>query len=228
MKKIISVCAIVILCALGLFFVSRDRTDSHQILPTQLCASYSGIPDQSDKTVGMVWLAGGDFIMGNDDGYIDKVSGHHEAFPEEAGAHEVHIDGFWMDAHEITNAQFEKFVDETGYITVAERKPKKEWLPLDFPEDKLIPGSAVFVVPDKIEDTTNIAQWWTYVHGANWRHPYGPDSDIEDKMNHPVVQVAYEDALAYAKWAGQELPPGPGSRACWDWAIFCGSRSSTS
>jgi len=208
---------------IGVLLLARDRSTFDPSSITNLCAAYSGIPEQSDNTPGMVWIKGGTFVMGNDEGYVDKESGHSEAFPEETGAHEVRVDAFWMDVHEVTNAQFEKFVKETGFITVAERKPKKEWLPPGFPEDQLIPGSAVFVVPDIVNGTEDINQWWTYVHGANWRHPFGPESNIKNKMNHPVVHTAYEDAQAYAKWAGQELP----TEAQWEYAAKGGLKTKT-
>ncbi len=143
---------------------------------------------------GMVWIPGGTFTMGSDTGY-----------PEEAPAHEVSVDGFWMSVHEVTNRQFANFVEETGYVTVAERPMN----PADFPgvpAEALVPSSVVFVPPESADLRGAITQWWKIVPGANWRHPEGPGSSIEDRMDHPVVHVAYEDAEAYAKWAGGRLP----------------------
>ena len=140
---------------------------------------------------GMVWIRGGEFQMGSDVGHDD-----------EAPVHKVVLDGYWMDETEVTNAQFSEFVKATGYITVAERKPK----PTDFPgvdpsqlnEELLVPGALVHV-------PTPGGGEWQFVAGASWSHPEGPGFNIDAKMNHPVVQVAYEDAKAYADWAGKEL-----------------------
>lgn len=143
---------------------------------------------------GMVWIPGGRFTMGSDDHY-----------PEEAPAHEVHVDGFWMDRTPVTNAAFRRFVDETGYETVAERAPN----PADYPgadPELLVPASAVFRRPNGPVDLRYPSNWWEYVPGANWRHPTGPGSDIAGREDHPVVHVAYEDAVAYAEWAEKRLP----------------------
>jgi formylglycine-generating enzyme required for sulfatase activity len=110
-----------------------------------------------------------------------------------------------MDTREVTNEQFERFVKATGYVTVAERKPRPEDYPRAPPE-KLVAGSVVFSPPDHPVDLDNRFRWWNYVSGANWRHPEGPKSDLKGRMNHPVVHVAYEDALAYCKWARKRLP----------------------
>lgn len=156
-------------------------------------------PDVGDKE--MVWIEGGEFIMGS--------SEFQDALPK----HKVKLSGFWMDAHEVTNAQFTAFTNATGYITVAER----ELNPADFPGvplDKLVPGSAVFTPPSKLASLDDPLLWWTYTPGANWKHPKGPSSSIKGKENEPVVQVCYEDAAAYAKWAGKRLP----TEAEWEFA----------
>ena len=127
--------------------------------------------------------------------------------------HAVQLDGFWIDRTEVTNAQFGKFVAATGYVTVAERKPTREEFPTAPPEN-LVAGSVVFTPTDRPVPLDNYFQWWTYVHGADWRHPTGPGSSIEGRDNYPVVQVAYEDAAAYAKWAGKRLP----TEAEWEYA----------
>ena len=162
----------------------------------------SSASDKCDSTVsnpasreGMVWVPGGTFMMGSD-----------ETYPEERVEHEVTVDGFWMDVHEVTNAQFARFVEETGYVTVAERTPDPELIK-GAPEEMFKPGSIVFISPsDEINSYADILQWWSYVPGANWRHPEGPESNIENKDDYPVVHIAYEDAAAYAKWLGRELP----------------------
>ena len=138
-----------------------------------------------------VWIPGGVFTLGDDAGY-----------PEERGAREVRVDGFWVDAHEVTNAQFEEFVEATGYVSVAERAPDLSMFP-DAPDEMRQPGSAVFTPPGEAGLNAN---WWRYIPGANWRHPEGPDSTIEGRDHHPVVHIAYEDAKAYADWAGRALP----------------------
>lgn len=119
--------------------------------------------------------------------------------------HRVRVDGFWMDATEVTNEQFEAFVRSTGYVTIAERVPTKEDFPDAAPED-LVPGSAVFTPTAEPVALNNHLQWWRFVAGANWRHPLGPASDLKGKEKFPVVHIAYADAQAYAKWAGKRLP----------------------
>jgi formylglycine-generating enzyme required for sulfatase activity len=114
--------------------------------------------------------------------------------------HRVYIDGFFMDATDVTNAQFASFVRAAGYVTVAEGRPREEDFPGIPPED-LIPGSVVFSPPDHVVPLNNHFEWWHYMPGANWRHPLGPESDIKGKNDYPVVNIAYEDAAAYAKWA---------------------------
>jgi formylglycine-generating enzyme required for sulfatase activity len=142
---------------------------------------------------GMVWIPGGEFWMGADD------------FPDAQPWHRVWVDGFWMDKTEVTNEQFAKFAKETGYVTVAECTPRAEDFPGALPEN-LVAGSVVFSPPDHPVKLNNHFQWWSYVKGANWRHPEGPQSSLNNRGNHPVVHIAYEDALAYAMWAGKRLP----------------------
>jgi len=142
---------------------------------------------------GMVWIPGGEFWMGADE------------FPDAQPWHKVYVDGFWMDKTEVTNAQFEQFVKETGYVTVAERTPRAEDFP-GAPPENLVAGSVVFSPPDHPVKLNDHFQWWSYIKGANWRHPEGPQSNIKSRDNYPVVHIGYEDALAYAKWAGKRLP----------------------
>ena len=150
------------------------------------CASYSGLPTGEGDTVGMMFIPGGEFRMGSE---------RHQ--PEERIIHTARVDGFWIDRHEVTNAQFRQFVDATGYRTLAERGLDPKTHP-GTPKDLLVPGSVVFIAPTEITRGGSITQWWQYVAGANWRQPTGPGSTIAGKENHPVVHIAYEDALAYA------------------------------
>jgi formylglycine-generating enzyme len=161
---------------------------------------------------GMVWIPGGEFSMGAMDPPATTQAAMHAAM-DARPIHRVYVDAFWMDQSDVTNQQFERFVHATGYITVAERKPRAEDFP-GAPLENLVPGSVVFLPPDHAVALNNHFQWWGYVRGANWRHPLGPQSDIKGKQNYPVVQIAYEDAEAYAKWAGKRLP----TEAEWEFA----------
>ena len=141
---------------------------------------------------GMVWVPGGSYWMGDNE------------FPDAMPEHLVTVDGFWMDKHEVTNAEFAKFVEATGYETIAEQPLDPAEFPT-VPLKDLKPGSIVFDPPPGPVPLDNHLQWWAYVPGANWRHPEGPDSTIEGRENHPVVHIAWNDATAYAKWAGKRL-----------------------
>jgi len=153
-------------------------------------------------TENMVWVPGGVFMMGSD---------HH--YPEEAPAHKVSVDGFWMDRCAVTNREFAQFVEATGHITSAERPANPGDYPGALPE-MLAPSSVVFVKPPTLVDLGNHYNWWAYIGGANWRHPQGPDSSIDGLDDHPVVHIAYEDAEAYSKWVQKELP----TEAEWEFA----------
>ena len=142
----------------------------------------------------MLWIDGGTFQMGSDDHYEEEVP-----------RHTAEVGGLWMDESPVTNDDFSAFVAAEGYVTSAERAPDPADYPGALPE-MLVPASVVFKKPDRRVRLSDHYQWWVYVPGADWRHPYGPDSSIEGLGRHPVVHVAYEDAEAYARWAGKSLP----------------------
>ena len=151
---------------------------------------------------GMTWVPGGTFLMGSDRHY-----------PEEAPTHRVRVDPFAIDRHLVTNAEFRRFVEATGHVTFAEIAPDPRDYPGALPE-MLHPSSLVFVNPGHRVDLNDMRNWWVFVRGADWRHPYGPQSSLDDLDDHPVVHVAYPDAEAYAAWAGKALP----SEAEWEFA----------
>lgn len=144
---------------------------------------------------GMVWIPHGKFWMGAED----------TTMPDARPVREIELSGYWIDTTEVTNRQFAEFVKATGYKTVAEIAPKAEDYPGADPK-LLVPGSVVFTPSDGPVPLDNFLQWWRWQPGADWRHPEGPGSSIEDRMDHPVVQIAYDDAVAYAQWAGKRLP----------------------
>jgi sulfatase modifying factor 1 len=157
----------------------------------------------SSRHGDMVWLPGGTFRMGSDKHY-----------PEEAPVHRVAVDAFWVDRTPVTNREFREFVRATGHITFAEIAPDPKDYPGALP-NMLKPGSLVFNPPKHaVDDMRDWSQWWTFKFGANWKRPYGPRSSLSGLNDHPVVHVAYSDALAYAKWVGKDLP----TEAEWEFA----------
>lgn len=163
-----------------LIFGCSRRTDDHAV---------------ADAPAGMVWIPGGSFTRGSDNPVL------RDARP----IHEVTVDGFWLDRTTVTNEQFARFVRATGYITVAERTPDAKDFP-GAPPENLVAGSLVFTPTPRPVSLHNHLQWWRYVKGADWRHPEGPDSNLHGRENYPVLQVAWEDAVAYAEWSGKRLP----------------------
>lgn len=139
-------------------------------------------------------------------------------YPEEAPVHSVTVGGFGLERHPVTNEQFAAFVAETGYVTIAERALDASLYP-GVAEQDLQPGALVFKSTTGPVNLRDWRQWWDWQPGASWRHPFGPDTDVDDKADHPVVQVAYPDAWAYAEWAGRRLP----SESEWEYAARAGS-----
>jgi len=233
--------ALVLLAAVGLTIWKlssiRSASAAHAVLPSTSSAvptpaesvtaaaaaptSNLFAPTVPNKTIppgknpaGMVWIPGGEFSMGAQDPpdmEHDQVG--MKATRDSRPVHRVYVDGFWMDKTDVTNAEFAKFVAATHYVTEAERTPKAEDFP-GAPPENLVAGSVVFAAPDHPVPLDNYLAWWNYVKGANWRHPTGPGSDIKGKDNYPVVHVSYDDAKAYAKWAGKRLP----TEAEWEFA----------
>jgi len=182
----------------------------------------------------MVWIPGGKFTMGGpEEATCHQILAATDpqkpccnllqaGFTDSQPAHEVEVDGFWMEETEVTNAQYKKFVDATGYVTVAERKPKKEDFP-GVPDEMLMPGAVCFQSPAQPVPLGDFRAWWSYVPGASWKHPSGLGSDLKGKESFPVIHVAYEDAEAYAKWVGKRLP----TEAEWERAARGGKEKET-
>lgn len=200
---------------------TKIRQDSTSTQPLAKASALAADPasqsesrrvSETDVQPEMIWVPAGEFVMGT----TEKTQ-----FRNEQPAHKVKIDGFWIDEHEVTNAQFRKFVEATNYQTTAEKAPDWEELKKSVPPgtpkppaEVLVPGSLVFTPPAHPVRTDDVSQWWTWIPGADWRHPEGPKSSIADRDDHPVVQISWYDATAYAKWAGKRLP----TEAEWEYA----------
>ena len=208
--------------------VVRDTSDLHK--PAVVSAIKNKVPatiltqlqkdapvesgETSDRRNGMVWIPGGVAVMGSDTGP-----------PDEMPPHPIAIDGFWMDATEVTNRQFKQFVDATDYVTLPERKPELRSIQkgsglenIAILEEFNQPGSICSLQLDSrndIDPAKGAYSWWQYTLGADWKHPEGPDSNIDDRMDHPVIHVSWLDAKAYCDWAGKILP----TEAQWEYAI---------
>ena len=194
---------------------TKKDTVSCMMVPSRFANASSDSSLQFSKdtsTKGMVFIKGGAFMMGGDNS---------QASADEYPKHKVGVSSFWMDASEVTNTQFEKFVNATHYITTAEKKPDweemKQTLPPGTPkppDSMLVAASLVFHQTSGPVDLNDYSQWWSWVKGADWKHPEGPNSNIKGKENYPVVQVSWYDAMAYCKWAGKRLP----TEAEWEYA----------
>src|SRR5271165_6821015 len=199
------------LAALGWLLLSPEGNVEARQLAAESIKGTAFAPTLPNKNAaptpapsGMAWIPGGEFSMGAMDPPAVNEAGMHAAV-DARPIHRVYVDGFWMDKTDVTNEEFARFVKATNYVTIAERKPTAEEFP-GAPPENLVAGSVVFSPPDHPVPLNNHFQWWSYVKGANWRHPEGPSSDLKGREKYPVVQVAYPDALAYAKWAGKRLP----------------------
>lgn len=200
-----------------------DSVSCHTGIPERFAAKDSLVENnlisEDINTEGMVWIPPGTYLMGAD---------NDEARPDEYPKHKVSVKGFWMDTHEVTNAQFREFVEATGYLTTAEKAPDweeiKKQLPPGTPkpaDELLVASSLVFTPPNRPISLNNASQWWSWVADASWKHPEGPSSDIKGKDNFPVIHISWDDAMAYAKWAGKRLP----TEAEWEWAARGGKEN---
>ena len=190
--------ALLLLLLTGLWFVGGRSTA--RLASNEPLACSHGI-GKAGPHPGMVYVPAGEYRMGG------------SVYPEEGPLKEVSVSGFWMDRTEVTNDEFAEFVAATGYVTRAERGADPRIHP-GLPPKLMKPGAVVFIMPNDVNGMGDISQWWQFVPGANWRHPGGPDTDIEGRGAFPVTDLAYEDVLAYAKWKGRTVP----TEEQWEWA----------
>jgi formylglycine-generating enzyme required for sulfatase activity len=196
--------------------ISSPESDQSPHVATSNSSWQKTIPNSGSPSgeppEGMVWIPGGEFSMGAEDPRRMDHGGP-DPMNDARPVHRVYVDGFWMDATEVTNEQFAEFVKATGYKTVAERTPLAEDFP-GAPPENLVAGSVVFTPTSQPVPLNNHYRWFAYIKGANWRHPLGSESNIKGMEKFPVIHIAYEDAEAYAKWAGKRLP----TEAEWEFA----------